>query len=86
VSHSYRYVGDDGNPLTLCPVCCNDLTEEEGVNIVLSVSGRVIDVPSRLDEEGNLEDTDDNVVANGYHSGTYCGHCSELLSEWELAV
>ena len=76
----YRYfeAGTD-KPLRRCPVCGHALTEEGGICLLLSIGGQVVEVASRLNEEGCLTDTEDGAVARGYHSGTHCGGCKELL-------
>jgi hypothetical protein len=77
----YAYtLGPGGAPLAACPECGHDLTAPGGVAIVLSVGGATLAVPSRLGPDGTLEDVD-RAVANGYHAGTYCGGCDELLAD-----
>lgn len=78
---SYLYQDDNGGPLKSCPACGHDLTQEDGVDITLSIGGRVFDVESRLDENGKLIDTDDNAVAAGFHSATLCGGCGDMLCD-----
>lgn len=75
---AYRYL-KDGKPLQKCPDCGFDLTKPTGIDLELSIDGRTVEVPSRLDENGCLQDTDDDAVANGYHSSTNCGGCFEML-------
>jgi hypothetical protein len=80
----YRYAREDGRPLRACPHCGDDLTAADGgVLLVLSVAGRTVETSSSLAPDGALLDTEDDAVANGYHSGTYCGCCGEPLTDWE---
>lgn len=81
-SYSYRYTREDGTALTHCPVCHGDLEEEGGIDLTLSLLGKIVELPSRLDD-GWLEDMQEGAVAGGYHSLTCCGHCGEQMVEWE---
>jgi len=77
----YRYLTDDGQPATTCPECGQDWTKDGGVEINLSIGDQHAVVPSRLTRNGNLEDTEDNGVFNGYHAGTVCVGCGDYLSD-----
>ena len=83
--YAYTYTNENGTPLAACPGCGGDLTVSGGINLVVSVGGRVLDLESRLDSFGRLEDVDDQ-VATGHHSGTCCGHCGELLINLENVI
>ena len=77
--HAYLYLTEDGEPAWECPECHTNWNEEGGVDILFSVGGHSFQVPSRLDEEGQLVDVEDGAVAKGLHAGTHCGHCCEPL-------
>ena len=81
----YRYTLD-GKPLLDCPECDADLTAPGGIDLQLSISGVTASVPSSLDDEGFLLDTEDNAVDNGYHSATCCGGCGDMLVDMEGIV
>lgn len=66
----------------ICPSCKSDLTCEEAVTIHFSAAGHEFDVRSDLDFNGYLIDPE-NLVINGYHAGTHCSQCTELLDEVE---
>lgn len=66
-----------------CPYCAGDLTAEHGVVLGVVIARQTLEVPSRLDQEGWLEDVDD-LIANGYHSFTSCNHCHEGLDQDEI--
>lgn len=75
----YRYTDENGDSLTECPECGNDLTAEGGVGIEVVVAGTAFTLPSSLNNHGELVDTPDGAVAKGYHSSTKCGKCEEDL-------
>lgn len=77
----YQYFDEGGGPLRRCPACRFDLTADGGVMVHLAVAGREFDVPSRLDADGRLLDTADRAVSAGFHAGTHCGKCGELVTE-----
>ncbi len=79
----YLYANNDGTPLTRCPECGARLTYASGINLLLSVAGQNVEVGTELTPDGQLMDTDDDAVANGYHVGTYCGECGINLAVWE---
>ena len=79
--YQYRYTTNN-KPLTTCPDCGHDLTAENGVKLALVVEEQEIETPSKL-ENGYLDDTSDGAVAKGFHSGTYCGGCDELLIDMD---
>jgi hypothetical protein len=81
--YRYSYRNPDGTPLRRCPHCDADLLAPAGIDLVLSVDGHVLTVPSRLDRAGDLEDTEDGAIAAGFHSATNCGACGESLIDWE---
>jgi hypothetical protein len=83
VAH-YRYETGSGEPLLACPSCSKSLTVDNGIALELVVDGKAVTVATRLDKEGRLVDTEDNAVANGFHSETQCGSCGEALTEWEV--
>lgn len=66
-----------------CPSCQADLTQEDAVTMTTSVGGSIREVPSRLDSEGSLEDVDD-LLKNGYHSGSSCTACGAGLEDHQL--
>jgi len=70
------------NPLTHCPECNNDLTNE-GILIELS-DGRYKNwtIPSALDVHGKLLDNE-GLVANGLHSATLCRECGGMLIDMD---
>jgi hypothetical protein len=82
---SYAYFGNDDEPVTHCYECEQDLTEDGGISLVLSINGKLVEVESCLDADGRLEDTVDGAVANGFHSETCCGGCGESLG-WMTGV
>ncbi len=84
-NYKYKYA-KYREPLAKCPECDYNLTQHAGIGLVLSVAGHVFEVPSSLDTNGVLQDTDDKAVGNGYHSATYCGGCGELLINMEGVV
>lgn len=67
--------------ITSCP-CGQDFTEDDGVELDISIGGVVITLASKLDKHGMLEDID-NVIKNGYHSQTYCPQCGRNLQDPE---
>jgi hypothetical protein len=81
--YHYRYETADGGPLRKCPACRGILTEERGIELVLSVSDHVFSVWTRLDNHGNLLDTVDGAVVGGFHSTTCCGHCGKQLIDMD---
>jgi hypothetical protein len=83
-TYAYRYVDDQERPLLVCPYCGGDLTEEGGIDLELVIADRCIEVESCLTEQGELMDTDDKAVANGYHGCTNCGHCGVQLVYHEV--
>jgi hypothetical protein len=74
---SYRYTTTDGQPLRRCPECAADLTLPDTVELEFYIHN-LGEVSTCLQDDGTLVDVGD-FVANGYHSGTYCNRCSELL-------
>lgn len=74
--------------MTECQMCGHDLWRsngtEPGVIIVLSIAGKLTEVPSVL-VGGDLQDTEDGAVAKGFHSDTLCGRCKESLHAYEDA-
>ena len=69
-----------------CPRCDSDLTEDGVVAIHFIVAGgHPFSVVSKLDSTGLLVDVD-RLVENGYHAGTNCWNCEELLEELVPAV
>lgn len=81
---AYRYL-KGGAPLDRCPDCGRDLAAAGGVDVALSVGGRVFDVPTRL-ADGWLVDTDDGAVTAGFHSTTCCGGCGAQLFDLDGVV
>jgi hypothetical protein len=80
MGYRYRYVGDHDRPVKKCPACKSSLAKEGGINLELSIEGAGnSNVATRLDDDGNLIDTPDGAVEAGFHSGTHCGSCGELL-------
>ena len=75
---TYRYTDND-KPLVRCPECGTNLTDVNNIELWLSAGGRVFDVRSRLNDKGELQDTEDGAVANGFHSTTCCARCGEQL-------
>lgn len=73
-------------PLRRCRSCNRDLTEEGAVCITLAIADQTVDVPSRLDADGNLIDTQTADVAAGHHSETCCNHCGVSLIEYERLI
>lgn len=78
----YRYTALGSTlPLLRCPSCGVSWTDKGSVDLVLSLGDRIVEVPSRLDAKGWLEDTEDGAVAKGFHSSTCCGRCGKVLNE-----
>ena len=77
-SYKYRYYRTNGAPVSVCPTCGHNWTIAGGIDLELTISGVVQTLPTRLDN-GVLQDTEDHAVALGFHSGTYCGGCGQLL-------
>ena len=65
---------------TSCPDCNAVLTEDSAVYIHVSVADQEFDVNSEISSNGELVDPE-NLVAIGYHAGTYCSNCDGLLEE-----
>lgn len=62
-------------------VCGADLTFPGAVQVHVSCAGEEFDVLSHVTSDGELVDTEDGLVANGYHAGSWCSECGELLDE-----
>ena len=75
-TYLYRYTDEtSGLPLRQCPVCKNDLTADDGVEIEFFDEGRGNwSEDSALEKDGMLFDPNGH-VAKGLHSCTYCGAC-----------
>src|SRR5262245_43033024 len=85
-TRSYLYTDDQDRPLVTCPVCGSDLTAERGIELTLSIGGVVVEGRSHLDRLGYVEDTVDDAIAKGFHSGTSCAKCGHLLVDYEEEV
>lgn len=81
----YRYVDPNGKPVQSCPECGTRWDMNHGISINILVGDSLSDHDTMLDQEGDLVDVD-NLVANGYHAGTYCGGCGELLVNMEGVI
>lgn len=77
----YYYDEETNEPLTKCPKCGTNFLQEGSVSVYLSVAGRELEVDSCLLPDGKLKDTNDNAVANGFHTGTVCTGCGSYLFE-----
>lgn len=77
----YRYTDEATDlPLRQCPVCQNDLTADEGVEIEFYDEGRGNwTEDSALQKDGTLYDPNGH-VAQGLHSQTKCGACGVQLA------
>ncbi len=62
--------------------CGADLTKENAVEVHISVAGHELDILSQV-AFGLLDDTEDEVIKNGYHAGSNCAACGEDLEELE---
>ena len=88
MGYGYRYLrrGDGCKPLAHCPECGAYLMRH-GLGVVIEFvsdcGSRHWDVESRLDDEGYLLDPTGE-VAQGYHSGTFCAGCGELLINMDV--
>lgn len=80
---AYHYLDGENNPLLKCPHCAADLTAPQGVALDLVVDGREMTTTSRLDDYGQLEDTEDGAVAKGFHGETRCDRCGGSLVDYE---
>jgi hypothetical protein len=83
----YEYIYEDnrGDPVTKCPECGRDWCREGGVTLEAYIAGFHHSVATTLDEKGHLVDVD-NLVANGYHSATRCGHCEDALIDLDGVI
>jgi hypothetical protein len=71
--------------LLRCPHCEADLTSVGSVLVQVTngtASGSYFKT-RLLPETGDLVDSDDGLVAKGFHSETSCARCQESLVEWE---
>lgn len=82
---AYRHSDHDGNSLKECPGCSQDFTTKGGIVIHVRVEDNTLEFKSFL-VDGVLQDTDGQLVANGFHSSTVCGGCDELLIDYDEAV
>lgn len=78
---TYQYTKDH-EPLLSCSECGADLTLNDSVLVQVSLLHRLEYFTTSLDTSGVLYDVDD-LVANGYHSETYCSHCEYSLARYE---
>lgn len=85
MAYHYFYKTDEGKPLAQCPYCGHNFDPDlgVGVHINLCVAEHTFMVQSSIRGNGELVDVD-NAVANGYHAGTTCSKCGELLDEYEI--
>lgn len=84
MGYSYQYLDTDRLvPLFKCTLCGHDFTRLGGVLIELCVGGQEVNVESRIDDHGFLEDTEDFAIEAGFHSATLCGGCREPLGDLE---
>lgn len=67
---------------TRCAHCNADLTQPSSIRVHISTGGHEFDVLSRVDSDGCLIDAD-RLVENGYHAGSWCVACDELIEEVE---
>lgn len=66
---------------TDCPSCGADLTQSDSISVHISAGGHEFDILSSVDTDGLLQDTDDRVIASGFHAGSNCNECDEQLDE-----
>lgn len=82
IGNGYRYIEDDGIPLTTCPNCACDLMEDDSVSVECKDGDNIYVLLTSLDEDGVLIDVEENVF-NGWAHVVSCSHCLKELKEWE---
>lgn len=83
---TYRYLDKEGKPLLRCPHCEGDFTVSSRIVLQLTANGDMHgQARTNLTSDGYLIDTDDNLVAKGFHSRTEC-LCGEELIDYEHRI
>ena len=82
MAYEYIYTDNEDNPLKTCPGCGHDLQKPGSVVVHFSITDKVLNFATRLDENGKVQDQDE-LIANGYHSSTCCGGCAEQLTNFD---
>lgn len=68
---------------TTCPNCGANLTEYEGIMMIIANNaGYISEVKTNLNEDGILQDVAD-LVFSGQHSETLCGKCEQSMIDQE---
>ena len=62
--------------------CGADLTKLGSIMVSFLCANHPIDnYPSQVDRKGILEDTEDGLIANGNHAGSWCDACGAIIEE-----